>query len=155
MNDRDDAFVRNEIIGAWQLVSLQTRASDGTVEYPLGVDASGLILYTPDGFMSAQIQAAGRPSYADDDVHGGTLLEAATAARGYLAYSGPYRVTLDGNLTHHMDVSLFPNWQDNTQVRACRLQDGRLELSTLTPMMMKGKEQTAILVWERPARGAS
>jgi hypothetical protein len=141
--------LRDQLIGAWRLVSMQTRDEDGTVRYPLGDDATGLILYTPDGFMSAQIQASGRPAYADDDVDGGTLEEAAAAARGYLAYSGPYRVAADGELTHHMDVSLFPNWLGNTQVRVCRLDGDHLELSTLAPMMMRGALRTAVLLWRR------
>jgi Lipocalin-like domain len=149
MSTTSSPSVTQALVGAWRLLSLQTRADDGTVQHPLGEDATGLILYTPDGFMSAQIQASGRPVYADDDVHGGTLEEAAAAARGYLAYSGPYEVAPDGELTHHMDVSLFPNWLGHTQVRACRIGDGRLELSTVSPMVMKGKLQTAVLQWVR------
>ncbi|KZS58429.1 lipocalin-like domain-containing protein [Mycobacterium ostraviense] len=49
---------------------------------------NGLIIYTPDGYMSAQIQSSGRPDYDRPVASGGTTEQAAAAAPGYLAYSG-------------------------------------------------------------------
>ncbi len=51
-------------------------------------------------------------------------------AAGYLAYAGSY--TLDGmTVTHHVEMSLFPNWIGTDQVRAIAiLENGDLELST-------------------------
>ncbi|MBJ9925962.1 lipocalin-like domain-containing protein, partial [Burkholderia cenocepacia] len=52
--------LREQLVGAWRLVSYEIRPRDGgTVTYPLGRDARGWILYTPDGYMSAQLMAAG------------------------------------------------------------------------------------------------
>ncbi len=54
--------LREQLVGAWRLVSYEIRPRDGgTVTYPLGRDARGWILYTPDGYMSAQLMAPGRP----------------------------------------------------------------------------------------------
>ena len=58
--------LRDKLVGAWELVSYVERDSpDGPARYPHGEDAQGLIMYTPDGYMSAQIQSSGRPN-----VHG-------------------------------------------------------------------------------------
>ncbi|BBX73565.1 hypothetical protein MSHI_14710 [Mycobacterium shinjukuense] len=41
-------------------------------------------MYTPAGYMPAQIQSAGRPKYDRPVASGGTIDQAAVAALGYL-----------------------------------------------------------------------
>ena len=142
--------LREQLVGAWRLVSYEIRPRDGSaVTYPLGRDASGWILYTRDGYMSAQLMAAGRPPYASGDLHRGTESECTAAARGYIAYSGPFHLDDDGTLTHEMDVSLFPNWIGNVQQRVFRLDGDRLQLGTVGPVRIDGREVHAVLLWAR------
>ncbi|NLA20571.1 hypothetical protein GPU89_32795 [Burkholderia cepacia] len=141
--------LREQLVGAWRLVSYEIRPRDGSaVTYPLGRDARGWILYTRDGYMSAQM-AAGRPPYASGDLHRGTESECTAAARGYIAYSGPFHLDDDGTLTHEMDVSLFPNWIGNVQQRVFRLDGDRLQLGTVGPVRIDGREVDAVLLWAR------
>jgi len=45
--------LRTNLIGAWALQSYEARSIDGSnVTYPLGVDAKGTIIYTPDDYMA-------------------------------------------------------------------------------------------------------
>jgi hypothetical protein len=45
--------LRTNLIGAWTLQSYESSSIDGSnVTYPLGVDAQGVIMYTPDGYMA-------------------------------------------------------------------------------------------------------
>ena len=142
--------LREQLVGAWRLVSYEIRPRDGSaVTYPLGRDARGWILYTRDGYMSAQLMAAGRPPYASGDLHRGTESECTAAARGYIAYSGPFHLDDDGTLTHEMDVSLFPNWIGNVQQRVFRLDGDRLQLGTVGPVRIDGREVDAVLLWAR------
>ncbi|MCA3782865.1 MAG: lipocalin-like domain-containing protein [Burkholderia sp.] len=144
---------REQLVGAWRLVSYEVRPRDGSaITYPLGRDARGWILYTPDGYMSAQLMSAGRPPYADGDLHRGTDAECATAARSYIAYSGPFKVADDGTLTHEMDVSLFPNWIGNVQQRIAVLDGDRLQLGPAAPVRIGGREVEAVLLWARAGR---
>ena len=142
--------LREYIIGAWTLESYQSSALDGSdVRYPLGADARGIIMYTPDGYMSAQIMRAGRPEFQVGDLTTADKDELATAASGYLAYSGPYSVA-DGILAHHVDISLFPNWIGGTQYRAAQIGDSRLELSPTEPVLIDGRQpRMGRLVWRR------
>ena len=57
-------MLRTEVLGAWELVSYtaQDTHSEGPITYPLGPDALGLIMYTADGYMSAQIMRPDRPA---------------------------------------------------------------------------------------------
>jgi hypothetical protein len=141
--------LRERLIGSWRLVSYEARNADGRrVIYPLGEDAKGYILYTPDGFMSAQIMQLDRPPFHAADLSGGTDAESAHAARGYLAYSGAYHVEDDSLVVHEAEVSLFPNWVDETQARKAALIGRRLELSTTAPISYGDEQLTAVLVWE-------
>ena len=83
---------REALIGAWKLVDYYIEDTNNPREkyYPLGKDVTGFIMYTPDGYMSAQMMAAGRPPYASGRLHTGTQEEMAQAAKGYMAYSGQY-----------------------------------------------------------------
>lgn len=74
--------LRDRLVGAWRLDEFSVAAQDGTVS--LGEDVEGLIVYTPDGYMSAQLMEPG-PS---GEFMPGTLEEDAAAAAGYIAYSG-------------------------------------------------------------------
>jgi len=45
--------LRTNLIGAWTLQSYEADSIDGsTVTYPLGIDAQGIIMYTPDGYKA-------------------------------------------------------------------------------------------------------
>ncbi|WP_423392421.1 lipocalin-like domain-containing protein [Burkholderia sp. LMG 21824] len=145
--------LRERRVGAWRLVSDEIRPrGGGAVTYPLGRDVRGWILYTPDGYMSAQLMAAGRPPYADGDLQGGTADERAAAAGGYIAYSGPFHVADDGTPTHETDVSPFPNWIGHVQQRAVRLDGDRLPLGTAAPVRIDGLEVDAVLLRVRAGR---
>jgi hypothetical protein len=146
--------LRTSIIGAWTLVSYQSTALDGSdPNYPLGADARGIIMYTPDGYMSAQIMRSDRAPFGDDDQHPANDEEFASAARGYLSYSGPYTVLDGGLIAHHVQVSLLPNWIGGTQYRAAHLDDSHLELAPSEPILLDGEHRNATLVWRRTHSG--
>lgn len=145
--------LREQLVGAWRLVSYEVRPRDGSAAaYPLGRDVRGWLLYTRDGYMSAQLMAAGRPPYAIGDPHHGADDECAAAARGYIAYSGPFQVADNGTLTHEMDVSLFPNWVGNVQQRIAVLDGDRLRLGPAAPVRIDGREVDVLLLWVRAGR---
>lgn len=141
--------LRDYLIGAWTLESYQSSGLDGSdVRYPLGADARGIIMYTPDGYMSAQIMRADRAPFVRGDLAADGN-ELAAAAKGYLAYTGPYTVLDNSVIAHHVDVSLLPNWIGGTQYRAAKVGDGRLQLSPTEHLLIKGKLRNGRLVWQR------
>lgn len=150
MTVTDTETLRDYLVGAWTLESYESCALDGSdVRYPLGRDAKGIILYTPDGYMSAQLMRADRPAVRKGDLQSADESELASAASGYLAYSGPYDVRDDGVIAHHVDVSLLPNWIGGTQYRAAQIGDSRLQLSPAEPILIRGQHRLGRLVWRR------
>jgi hypothetical protein len=144
--------LRDRLIGAWELQEYTATAEDGTVAFPMGADATGLIIYTPDGYMSAQLMVQGRPAYASGDMEGGTAEEQRAATRGYIAYSGPFSVDeANRTLKHHVSVCLLPNWIGDTQVRFVQLKGNILTLSA-APMRYGGTPRIPRLIWKRAER---
>lgn len=143
-------MLRSDVLGTWELVSYSAHDDQGgPVYYPLGSDALGLIMYTADGYMSAQLMRRGRPDFDRPDTAGGTTEQAAAAAFGYLAYSGPFEVDEQSNTLHHnVIVSLLPNWLDHREERRAYLGGDRLTLSGTTTFA-DGTSTVATLVWKR------
>jgi Lipocalin-like domain len=142
--------LRTNLIGAWTLQSYEARSIDGSnVTYPLGVNAQGIIMYTPDGYMSAQLMRSGRAPFSHDDAHSTRQDELVEAAGGYLTYAGPYTVIGDRLIAHHVEVSLLPNWIGGTQYRAARIDGSFLELRPPEPILIDGERRNAKLVWRR------
>ncbi|HEV7977656.1 lipocalin-like domain-containing protein [Amycolatopsis sp.] len=143
-------------MGSWRLVSYEVRDGAGVlVGYPLGEDAMGYLVYTVDGFMSVQIMRLGRPRYQAGGLGDGTDAESAAAARGYVAYAGPYHVERDSVVVHEPEVSLFPNWVHAPAAREVVLVEPRLELTNPETLPYGGRELTAVLRWERFERRGS
>jgi hypothetical protein len=140
---------RDDILGTWLLASY-TAETAGEVSYPLGPDPVGIIMYTPDGYMSAQLMRRDRPAYDRAITGGGTTEQLAAAASGYLCYSGPYVLDEAADIVHHhVEVSLLPNWLGGSQVRNGKLDGETLTLSAEITSR-KGVSSTHVLAWRRP-----
>lgn len=148
---RPAGTLREALIGAWRLVScVETDIETGELFLPMGDKPEGLILYTPDGYMSAQLNAPERPVFASGDMYQGRPEDYVAAGKSYLAYSGPYRVDEAlGTVKHEMLVSLFPNWKGQRQARIARLDGDRLTLRTDRPSLFNGSLKAATITWRR------
>jgi hypothetical protein len=143
--------LREQLVGAWKLVSYVEKPVDGSEpSYPMGKEPQGIIMYTPDGYMSAQLMHPGRPKFASGDWFRGTDEEIREEALGYIAYCGPFHTDEEKqHLTHSMFVSLFPNWLGQTQPRVVKIEGDMLHLSTAAPIKSGGKETNSYLTWKR------
>ena len=55
--------LRDQLIGGWELVSyMEEPLIESRPNYPMGERPMGTIMYTPDGYMSAQLMRS-NPSY--------------------------------------------------------------------------------------------
>jgi hypothetical protein len=103
------------IVGSWNLAAWR-RFEGETVSYPLGEDATGLLIYTADRRMGVQMIAAHRGAISAQDALGGDPQERAAAYSTCLAYFGSYEVQGD-EVIHRVEGSLFPNWSGTVQTR--------------------------------------
>lgn len=143
------------LVGTWGLVSYTVQENTGEIHFPLGRDATGYLMYSPDGYVSAQMMAQKRPFYSSGDIHNGTADEMSAAANGYLAYSGPYYVDeLSKEVTHMMTVSLLPNWIGQMQSRILKVSNDRLIMSSQA-RLSSGRLGLPRIEWRRAQPNAA
>jgi len=121
--------LREAVLGAWQLVSFVARdAATGEDRHPLGTAPRGLILYTADGFMSAQLATSDMDEY--------------------VAYGGRFTVDEPASVLHHdVTMSMMPELLVQPQFRQARVDGDVLTLSATTGQ--DGVATEARLVWRR------
>jgi hypothetical protein len=144
------AELRRALIGTWRLVSYEaTAVEDGDVVLPYGEHPLGILMYSADGYMSAQIAGRDRASFDAGRQEYARPEELAEAARHYLAYTGRFRVPDGTTVVHEVVVSLFPNWTGGAQLRVARLEGRTLQLALPAPVSVAGKQRDGTLTWER------
>lgn len=148
--------LRDQLIGAWTLVeySAHTPSNKDDKIWPMGKSAQGIIMYTPDGYMSAQLQTPGVPKFEPP----GTDTDWAEVGRRYVAYTGRFFLDEPGDaegpiLVHEMRNSNLPRLMGDRQRRLCEIRDegdGRyLYLSVNTPIRMGGEQRIPYVRWKR------
>lgn len=137
MSEQD---IRERLIGCWRLVEFSvTPAAGGETDRPLGNHPLETILYTPDGYMSAQLA---RPAPDEDDEEPDGY---------YIAYSGPYDVDEHARtVAHQVQVSVIPSWVGTTQIRRVQFREPcMLELSASEPPPGDSAVSTTTIIWSR------
>lgn len=131
-----------DLLGAWHLESWSLVYDDGRPpEFPLGRDAEGIIIYTPEGQVSATLMRAGRVAKAP-----GSEAERAVAFADSFAYAGRYEVR-DSTVFHSIEVATNPVLIGVTSTRHIKLDGDRLTLSG--PDFAAGTGRTQNIVWRR------
>jgi hypothetical protein len=140
------------ITGAWKLVSFEIRKDNGEVIYPFGIDARGSIIYTEPDRFSVQLMRTDRPRFASGDQMKGTIEEIEANYEGCISYYGSFVCDHEGGfVVHHVEGSLFPNWEGQGLKRYYELSGNRLKLTTPPTLWGGGGEIVGILEWERIA----
>lgn len=117
-----------DLLGAWTLVEWAYVYADGRPdEHPMGPDARGFIVYTPDGHVSATLMTA--------------------AADRSFAYAGRYEVRA-GAVHHAIQVATVSSLVGITATRHISLDGDRLELSG--PDFAAASPRTQRIRWKRP-----
>jgi len=142
---------KDDLVGSWRLVDWTVTIGDRS-RRPWGGKASGLLTYTADGRMWAALMATDRPEMPTR-----TLSEAppdlrAAAASGFVTYAGAYTIE-GGDVIHHVEVSLLPNYVGNDERRHLEWieTDNGLDLAltTLPTETDRGRVVVERLHWTR------
>ena len=140
------------LLGTWYLREAFAVDTQGQRLFDVyGPRPSGIIHYGADGRMMALITHDGRQRLSGLDRQDATEHESAVAYKAGIGYAGSYN--LDGNwITHHVDVSTYPNWIGARLRREVRLLDDAVELLTAA-QPQNGVETVIKLVWQRAPIG--
>lgn len=107
-------MIAEDFIGTWALQSWNGVTAEGESVQPYGDAPQGYIIYTADGYMSAQIQGNG-----GEGVTGNGL---------FLAYGGPFSLA-DEVVTHHVKVASWERMIGSDQHRKAKISGRNLTLS--------------------------
>ena len=140
----------DQLVGAWTLERFLTTYDSGREIFPMGEDAQGWLLYTPDGYMAALLSRADRPAFETGEMLSADDAEKVRAWDSFFSYCGRYEVR-GGEVVHHIEGSLYPNWIGQVQARTIRLEGNRLTLTTPPQKTGRGV-QTSEVVWRRAVR---
>ncbi len=139
-----DEELRRHIVGTWTLVSVNYEDAVSKERTPIyGAHPKGIQIATPEGRWLALMTAEGRTVPKTD-------AERARALTTMIAYTGRYRVE-GGSVITKVEAAWNEGWVGTEQVRAIRLEGGRLCLQS-PPMPhpnIDGKTVRVIVVWER------
>jgi hypothetical protein len=153
--------LRLQLIGTWELIEYCAYLphDESDKQYPMGPDAQGIIMYTPDGYMSAQLLTPGQKSFGETQIGAGTDAEWATVGKRYLAYTGKFYLDERGDekgrpiLMHNMRIANLPYLIGDTQRRVMEIveeSDGKyLVLSLDNPVTWYGVPRMIRVRWRR------
>lgn len=145
--------IKDQFIGAWRLVSIETMRANGEVIYPFyGKHPDGMLMYDASGWMSVQIVSDPKPTTPTAATRESFLAAPAAdkvkAIDGYYAYYGTWTVDpAAATVTHHIRESLYPAERGEDGVRKFTLEGNRLTLTARSHEM--GEDHVRRLVWER------
>ena len=138
------------MVGTWRLVSFVSPDSTGQQRPVWGEHPTGLIVYTADGHVSAQLYDPAS-SACRRDREGTPSAPAQPGYSGLYTYFGTFSVdTKARTVSHHVEGAMAPDWIGRTLVRAYRfIGPDRLELRVITDAAGRTRDDGSILVWER------
>ncbi|RYG28147.1 MAG: hypothetical protein EON93_19140 [Burkholderiales bacterium] len=125
----------DELVGAWELRSCTSTLPDGSKQYMYGHKPTGVIMYTPDGWMSCHM-AGGDPAPDHPDIV------------QYSGYHGPVVMRPADRVVEHHVRGSSNGWMTGTvQERAYHIDGDTLTLSAA----MNGNQIE--VVWSRDRAG--
>ena len=136
------------LVGAWRRESMFVREANGTTTPYWGDRPTGLIVYTADGHMTAQVYDTRRPRLGVPWESAGA--EAArTAFVGLSTYFGTYAIDRSAQtVTHTVEGAMVQDWVGTKLVRRYRfLAPDRVELGVVPDAQLPSTG--LVLVWQR------
>jgi len=161
------AAARDDILGAWRLISLDLFSDEESgshlITQPLGPTPLGRAIFSPEGYVSFNLTDPDRTKpfikkavpwiVAEDE-------DIAFVSRPMIAYWGRFRVfEEEGDLRFgtQVEVALDPSWIGTEQVRrvSIREEDGK-KILVLKPieyvLLPNGIKGAGVLTWEKMER---
>jgi hypothetical protein len=117
-----------ELAGTWLLERWQVHYHGGRPpDEPFGPDPSGILIYAPDGWMSATMSVRRRSPLSHLSARRADAASKARALDEYLAYAGRWR--LEGDIVvHDVELSVNPVLIGTRQLRRAVLSGVALQL---------------------------
>jgi len=138
-----------DLVGAWKLVRWEISYSDDRpVSLPFGEDAEGMIIYSPNGFMSASLHRATRGPVSTQYVLQAPAEEKADLFASFMFYGGPYRIEGE-DVIHSVEHALNPDLVGNDQLRHVAIDGDELTLTGEEKIEAAGLTRFHKVLWRK------
>ena len=132
--------IREQFIGTWRLVSIESAESRLFGDRPVG-----MLMYDADGNVAVQIMRNPRPDLASGPAFPAAK-EVQVAYKGYYAYYGTWELNEEkGIIIHHLEGSLRPGDVGKDFVRAYKFTGDQLALTPVEDL----QASNSCLTWQR------
>jgi Lipocalin-like domain len=102
--------VKDELVGAWTLISVNSEMDDGTKGEPFGPSPKGIIIFSSDGHFSLFQSRAEITKIAANDRAKATAEEAQSIVASSIAYYGTYSIDENAKvMIVNLAASTYPN----------------------------------------------
>jgi len=102
--------LKQQIVGTWTVVSIESVKSDGSRVEPFGDKPNGVAVFERNGHFVIALTRSGQAKYASNSRLTGTPEENQATVRGSLSQFGTYTVNAaDHSVTLHVVGSSYPN----------------------------------------------
>ena len=106
----EQTSIKEQIVGAWTLVSVTSEMEDGKKGEPFGPSPKGVIIFSNDGHFSLFQSRAEMPKIAANDRAKATPEEAQGIVASSIAYYGTYSISEDSKeLVVNLAASTYAN----------------------------------------------
>ena len=123
--------LKQELVGAWIYVSVDTVKPDGTRSAMYGPTPQGIAIFDESGRYAVVNARSDLPKFESNSRMDGSPEEYKAIAQGSIAHFGTYTVNeSDRTITFHIQTSTFPNWNGNVQKRPFTLKGDELKWTT-------------------------
>jgi hypothetical protein len=123
--------LKEQLVGTWTYVSVDTVNSDGSRVPMYGPNPQGLASFDNNGRYILLTARSGQPKFASNNRMEGTPEEYKTVVQGMIAHFGRFSVNeADKTITFHIEISSFPNWNGIEQKRPFSITGDELKWTT-------------------------
>ena len=134
-----------KFVGSWELKEWTAELNNGEMVFPFGEEVKGRITYDEKGNMAVQIMKKNMLQFLSEDPLQAQPDEVIGAYNGFIAYCGSYEVNFNNNqVVHQIEISSFPNWVGQNQIRNYEFKEDKLILRTDVIGSSRHK-----LIWEK------
>ena len=126
-----EKMLKEQLVGTWTYVSVDTVRPDGSRVPMYGPNPTGLAIFDSSGRYILMTARTGQPKFASNNREEGTPEEYKAVVHGSIAHFGRYTVNeADKTITFHIETSTFPNWNGIEQKRPFTLTGDELKWTT-------------------------
>jgi hypothetical protein len=143
---RSQQSFKEQVTGAWMLVSNDNTAPDGSRRQLFGPNPQGILILDASGRYAQTQMRADRPNFAINNRLQGTAEENKAIVQGTVAFFGTWVVDEATKvLTMRLDASLFPNQVGEVSKRPITINGDEMTMNVPAP----GAGGTTVSVYRR------